>query len=229
MKKITCMIVEDEPVSQEILKKYISDYPSLELLAVCNNAIEANDQLRKLSPDLMFLDITMPKISGLEFYRSLSDPPYVIFTTAYPEYAVSGFEVNAVDYLVKPFPFDRFLKAMNKMQDLMEPASGNAGFILLQADKKMHKVNFDDILFIEAMGDYVKVHSPGKTLIVHQTLQKLEGQLPAHRFFRTHKSYLVSLDRIDYIEGNMVVIQKDHIPIGQTYRNDFLERLQKKG
>jgi DNA-binding LytR/AlgR family response regulator len=229
MKKITCMIVEDEPVSQEILKKYIADYPSLELLAVCNNAIEANDQLRKLSPDLMFLDITMPKISGLEFYRSLSDPPYVIFTTAYPEYAVSGFEVNAVDYLVKPFPFDRFLKAMNKMQDLMEPASGDAGFILLQADKKMHKVNFDDIFFIEAMGDYVKVHSPGKTLIVHQTLQKLESQLPAHRFFRTHKSYLVSLDRIDYIEGNMVVIQKDHIPIGQTYRNDFLDRLQKKG
>jgi DNA-binding LytR/AlgR family response regulator len=229
MKKITCMIVEDEPVSQEILKKYIADYPSLELLAVCNNAIEANDQLRKLSPDLMFLDITMPKISGLEFYRSLSDPPYVIFTTAYPEYAVSGFEVNAVDYLVKPFPFDRFLKAMNKMQDLMEPASGDAGFILLQADKKMHKVNFDDIFFIEAMGDYVKVHSPGKTLILHQTLQKLESHLPAHRFFRTHKSYLVSLDRIDYIEGNMVVIQKDHIPIGQTYRNDFLDRLQKKG
>jgi DNA-binding LytR/AlgR family response regulator len=228
MKKITCMIVEDEPVSQELLKRYIDDYPSLELLAVCNNAIEANEQLRKLSPDLMFLDITMPKISGLEFYRSLSDPPYVIFTTAYPEYAVNGFEVNAVDYLVKPFPFDRFLKAMNKVQDLMEPVANAVEFILLQADKKMHKVNFDDILFMEGMGDYVKVNCPGKTLVVHQTLQKLEVQLPAHRFFRVHKSYLISLDRIDYIEGNMVVIQKERIPIGQTYRNDFLARLQKK-
>jgi DNA-binding LytR/AlgR family response regulator len=228
MRKITCMIVEDEPVSQEILKKYIDDYPSLQLLAVCNNAIVANEQLRKLSPDLMFLDITMPKISGLDFYRSLSDPPYVIFTTAYPEYAVSGFEVNAVDYLVKPFPFDRFLKAMNKMQDLMEPASTGTEFILLQADKKMHKVNFEDILFIEAMGDYVKVHGPGKTLVVHQTLQKLEDQLPASRFFRIHKSYMISLHRIDYIEGNMVVIQKNQVPIGQTYRGEFMARLQKK-
>jgi DNA-binding LytR/AlgR family response regulator len=176
----------------------------------------------------MFLDITMPKISGLDFYRSLSDPPYVIFTTAYPEYAVSGFEVNAVDYLVKPFPFDRFLKAMNKMQDLMEPASTGTEFILLQADKKMHKVNFEDILFIEAMGDYVKVHGPGKTLVVHQTLQKLEDQLPASRFFRIHKSYMISLHRIDYIEGNMVVIQKNQVPIGQTYRGEFMARLQKK-
>lgn len=229
MKKITCIIVEDEPVSQEILKKYIADFPSLELLAVCSNAIEANEQLRKISPDLMFLDITMPKISGLDFYRSLSDPPYVIFTTAYPEYAVNGFEVNAVDYLVKPFPFDRFLKAMNKVQDLLEPSSSPDGYILLQSDKKMHKVNFDDILFIEAMGDYVKVHSPGKTLIVHQTLQKLEGQMPGDLFFRVHKSYLIPLKRIDYIEGNMVFIQKEQIPIGQTYRNDFLNRLQKKG
>jgi DNA-binding LytR/AlgR family response regulator len=228
MRKITCIIVEDEPVSQDILRQYISDIPSLELVCVCSNAIEANEHLRKHTPDLMFLDITMPKVSGLDFYKSLANPPHVIFTTAYPEYAVNGFEVNAVDYLVKPFPFNRFLKAVNKVQDLFQSESSPRKFILLQADKRMHKINFDDILFVEAMGDYVKVYLHGKTLIVHQTLQKMEAQLPGDSFFRVHKSYIVALNRIDYIEGNMVVIQKEQIPIGQTYRTDFLERLQKK-
>lgn len=228
MKKITCMIVEDEPVSQEILKRYIADCPQLQLVAVCSNALEANEKLRTDPVDLMFLDITMPKISGLDFYKSLSAPPDVIFTTAYPEYAVTGFEVNAVDYLVKPFPFDRFLKAVNRLQ-LAPEASGSAspGFILLQADKKMHKVNFDDILFIEGMGDYVKVHMGEKTLVVHYTLQKIQEQLPASKFFRVHKSYLISLSRIDYLEGNMVIVRKTQIPIGQTYRSDFLSALQK--
>lgn len=229
MKKITCMIVEDEPVSQEILKRYIADCPQLQLVAVCGNALEANEKLRTQPVDLMFLDITMPKISGLDFYKSLSAPPDVIFTTAYPEYAVTGFEVNAVDYLVKPFPFDRFLKAVNRLQQTPE-ASGSASpaFILLQADKKMHKVNFDDILFIEGMGDYVKVHLDGKTIVVHYTLQKMQEQLPASKFFRVHKSYLISLSSIDYLEGNMVIVHKTQIPIGQTYRNDFINTLQKR-
>jgi DNA-binding LytR/AlgR family response regulator len=228
MIKISCMIVEDEPASQEILKRYITDYPALELTAVCSNAIEAGDKLREQSIDLIFLDITMPKISGLDFYRSLTNPPYVIFTTAYPEYAVSGFEVNAVDYLVKPFPFERFLKAMNKLQDLIQAHSKTAsGFILLQAEKKMHKVNYDDLLFVEAMGDYVKVFTRDKLLIVHHTLQKLQELLPLTRFYRIHKSYIISLQGINYIEGNMVVINKHNIPIGQTYRADFIARLQK--
>src|SRR5688500_18292869 len=144
MKKITCMIVEDEPVSQEILIRYLQDYDSLELLAVCNNAIEASQKLGSIEPDLLFLDIAMPRLSGLDFYKSLSNPPYVIFTTAYPEYAVNGFEVNAVDYLVKPFPFERFVKAMNRYMDTFRQAAGPAaGYILLHADKKMHKVNHD--------------------------------------------------------------------------------------
>jgi DNA-binding LytR/AlgR family response regulator len=229
MDKITCIIVEDEPASQEILKKYIADYDALELVAVCNNAIEANGVLLKHNIQLMFLDINMPKLSGLDFYRSLANPPYVIFTTAYPEYAVSGFEVNAVDYLVKPFPFERFVKAINKLQDQLRPEMGSPPlYILLHADKKMHKVNYDDILFIEAMGDYVKVHMVDMTLIVHHTLQKLQDQLPANRFLRIHKSYLISLQRLDYIEGNMAVINKMSVPIGQTYRNDFLAMLQKR-
>jgi DNA-binding LytR/AlgR family response regulator len=229
MTKLTCMIVEDEPVSQEILKKYIADYPALELMAVCSNAIEAGDELRAHSPDLIFLDINMPKISGLDFYRSLSSPPSVIFTTAYPEYAVSGFEVNAVDYLVKPFPFERFLKAMNKVHDLMKLRDKpDTDFILLQADKKMYKVNYRDILFVEAMGDYVKIFTVEKTLVVHHTLQKLQELLPLNSFSRIHKSYIISLQRIDYLEGNMVVINKHQIPIGQTYRTDFLAGLHKR-
>jgi DNA-binding LytR/AlgR family response regulator len=229
MKNIRCIVVEDEPASQEVLKKYIADYPQLELAALCSHAIDAGEQLRKLSNiDLIFLDITLPKISGLDFYRSLSNPPPVIFTTAYPEYAVNGFEVNAVDYLVKPFPFERFLKAMNKLQDQLKPNTPSfQDYILVLADKKTHKVNYDDILYMEAMGDYVKIFSAGKTVIVHHTLQKLQELLPSDRFFRVHKSYLISLQRIDYIEGNMVVINSSQLPIGQTYRGEFLARIQK--
>lgn len=229
MNIITCMIVEDEPASQEILSRYISDYPQLKLVAICNNAIEANEHLLKNPVDLLFLDITMPKISGLDFYRSLSGPPDVIFTTAYPEYAVEGFEVNAVDYLVKPFSFDRFLKAVNKYSDQgKRKADPFPDFILLQSDKKTHKINYSDILFVEAMGDYVKVNTTDKTIVVHQTLQRLLGEIPNDKFFRVHKSYLISLSRIDYIEGNMVIINKVQIPIGQTYRAEFMTMLQKR-
>jgi DNA-binding LytR/AlgR family response regulator len=226
--KISCMIVEDEPVSQEILKRYILDFQSLELMAVCNDAIEASQRLMTIKPDLLFLDITMPRLSGLDFYKSLVNPPHVIFTTAYPEYAVNGFEVNAVDYLVKPFAFDRFVKAVNKVQDVPRISSKQEPpFIMLQADKKFHKVNTDDILFLEAMGDYVKVFLESKTLIVHQTLQRMAEQLPSSIFYRVHKSYVISLDKLEYVEGNQVFIKSHRVPIGQTFRNDFLAVLQK--
>lgn len=226
--KISCMIVEDEPVSQEILKRYIQDLESLDLIAVCDNAIDASQKLLTIKPDLLFLDITMPRLSGLDFYKSLINPPHVIFTTAYPEYAVNGFEVNAVDYLVKPFAFDRFVKAINRLQDLLRVSSkAETPFIMLQADKKFHKVNIDDILFLEAMGDYVKVFLPGKTLIVHQTLQRLTEQLPTKLFYRVHKSYVISLSKLEYVEGNQIIIKSHHVPIGQTYRNEFLTVLQK--
>ena len=229
MKKIRCMIVEDEPVSQEILMRYIQDYDSLELVGVCNNAIEASQKLPSIDPDLLFLDIAMPRLSGLDFYKSLSDPPYVIFTTAYPEFAVNGFEVNAVDYLVKPFPFERFVKAIGKLQSVMNVISQrDAQYITLQADKKIHKIDIDQILFLEAMGDYVKVVMPGKTLIVHQTLQRLVEQLPPTLFYRVHKSYAIAMNKVEYVEGNQIIIKSSRVPIGQTYRNDFLDVLQRK-
>jgi DNA-binding LytR/AlgR family response regulator len=226
---IRCVIVEDEPASQEVLRKYIADMPVLELVSVCSNAIEANTIIRNHNVDVMFLDINMPRMSGLDFYKSLTNPPRVIFTTAYPEYAVSGFEVNAVDYLVKPFSFERFVKAVNKFQDaLVSSETQTSDFIMLNADKKMHKVNLDDILYIEGMGDYVKVHTKLLTVIVHTTLQKIQQELPPRQFYRIHKSYLISLQHLNFIEGNMAIVNKQGIPIGQTYRNEFLTMLQKK-
>lgn len=223
------MIVEDEPVSQEILMRYIKDFDSLELLAVCFDAVEAAQKVAILRPDVLFLDITMPRLSGLDFYKSLVNPPYVIFTTAYPEYAVNGFEVNAVDYLVKPFPFERFVRAITKLQALLNVDQlEQEEFIMLQADKKFHKVDIQEILFLEAMGDYVKVVLTGKTLIVHQTLQRLFEQLPPGLFYRVHKSYAIALNKLEYVEGNQIIIKSARIPIGQTYRADFLAVLQQK-
>ncbi len=217
------MIVEDEPASQAILKTYIEDCGQLQLLATCNNGIEALAALSKHSADVLFLDINMPGLSGLDFYRSLVNPPDVVFTTAYPEFAVDGFEVHAIDYLLKPFSFERFMKAVGRLRATRMPL--DAAFILLQADKKTHRVALDDIAFAEAMGDYVKVCLTGRKLIVHMTLQRLVEQLPVHKFMRIHKSFLISLDRIDFVEGNFVSIDQHQIPIGQTFRNEFFDRL----
>lgn len=221
MSKVSCMIVEDEPVSQELLRKYIADLSQLELVAVCNNAIEAGVELRKTKVDLLFLDINMPKLSGTDFYTSLVNPPPVIFTTAYPEFAVSGFDLNAIDYLVKPFPFERFVKAVGKFLDQRKQPS----FIVLQADKKTYKVELDRIEIIEAMGDYVKVKTMDQTLVVHQTLQKLGDQLPQEKFRRIHKSFVISMAKLQYVEGNLAIVAGEKIPIGQTYRAEFLEKL----
>jgi len=221
------MIVEDEPVSQELLRRYVAGLPQLELVSVCSNALEAGEELKKIKVDLLLLDINMPKLSGAEFYASLINPPAVIFTTAYPEFAVNGFDMNAVDYLVKPFPFDRFVKAVSKFLDQRKSAANLPSYIVLQADKKTYKVDLDDIECIEAMGDYAKVKTTDKTLIVHQTLQRLGDQLPAELFRRIHKSFIISMAKLEYVEGNMAVVSGQKIPIGQTYRAEFIERLSK--
>lgn len=227
---INCLIVDDEPVSQDILKKYVEDTPALNLLQVCNNAFEAQEALMKNKIDLIFLDINMPKLSGMKFYKSLNNPPYVIFTTAYPEFAAEGFEVDAIDYLLKPFPFDRFLKAVNRAIDrILKPENNsNLGeFILLKADKKLHRINLSTISHLEAMGDYVKVYYNDSFILVHDTLQRLMDQLPGKGFIRIHKSYVISKDNINYLEGNQVKIEKFEIPIGQKYKDDFLDYLKK--
>ncbi|HYH57422.1 MAG TPA: response regulator transcription factor [Anseongella sp.] len=225
--KISCIIVEDEPASQDILKQYVARVARLELLRVCSHALEATEVLSRQEVQLMFLDINMPGISGIGFYKALTNPPHVIFTTAYSEYALEGFEVNAIDYLLKPFPFERFLKAVNKFQpDSTQDASGD--YILLRADKKTCKIGLREILIIEAMGDYVKVHLPGKMIIVHETLQGIQLRLPAALFARVHKSYIISLERFEYLEGNMLRVASVSIPLGQTYKNSFLDLIQRR-
>ena len=237
MKKLLCIVIEDEPLSQDILSKFISDTPQLELSGICGDALSASSLLRTSRADLIFLDINLPVMSGLSFLRSLSRPPMVIFTTAYPEYAVEGFEADAVDYLVKPFSFERFLKAVNKACDRMNvilskssPQTVNpqetTGFIILRADKKVYKVNYPDIHYLESTGDYIKVYTADKCLVVHETFKNIIEQLPTELFIRVHKSFIVPLGRIKFIEGNQVSIDGKMIPVGMVFRDGLMKALQ---
>ncbi len=225
--KINCLIVEDEPSSQKVLEKFIADISTLHLVAVCNNAIEAMEKLNTLPKiDLIFLDINMPKISGLAFYKSLQNPPKVIFTTAHPQYAVDGFEVNAIDFLLKPFSFERFFTATNKaIEAIITPVttSPEKSFILIKADKKLHKIKTADILFIEALGDYVKIHLEKTFLLTNNRFSKILNELSTSNFIQTHKSFAVAMDKVQVVNGNQIMIQKHQVPIGQKYKSDFYE------
>lgn len=229
--KIKCLIVDDEPLSQDVLKKYISDSPMLELVKTCFDAFEANEAMQESSIQLVFLDINMPKLSGVRFIKTLNNPPLVIFTTAYPEYAIEGFEVDAIDYLVKPFPYERFLKAVNKAIEKINLCqlknTANTGFLLLKSDKKVYKVNCDDIFYLQSFGDYVKVYTSEKCIVVHEKFKNMEEQLPGNKFMRVHKSYIIALDKIRYIEGNQVKIEDELIPIGLSYRESIFKVLKK--
>jgi DNA-binding LytR/AlgR family response regulator len=232
--KMRCLVVEDEPLAQEVLVRFIGDMPDLELAGICADAIEARSALGKKETDLIFLDINLPKISGISFLKTLKDPPMIIFTTAYPEYAVEGFEVEAVDYLVKPILFDRFIKAVTKAQERMiylRQRPGDTGkethkeFIVLRSDKKLYRINIPDIKYLESMGDYVKVHCHEKTLIVHETFRNLEKLLLPHDFIRIHKSFIIPLRIVQYLDGNEVMISGRKFPVGQVYKENLLKRL----
>ncbi len=234
--KLKCLVIDDEPLAQEVLVQYIADCPSLELLNVCSDAIAAGEYLRSHPADLLFLDISMPRLSGIRFVKTLTQPLLVIFTTAYPEFAAEGFEYNAVDYLLKPVSFERFMKAVNKALEWAEfrrqkehpaevPPAPGCDYMLLRADKKIHKVDFSDIHFFEATGDYVKVHTRDKMLLIHETFLNLMAQLPDKQFARVHKSFIVSLAQIRLIEGNQVEVAGRMIPIGLVYKEGLLETL----
>jgi len=236
MNKLRCLIVEDEPLSQEVLTSYITEVPALELVRVCNDAMEATEILRATNIDLLFLDINLPKISGIRFLKTIASPPMVIFTTAYPEYAVAGFENDALDFLVKPFPFERFLKAINKATDrfaiLSDKTAGKvqlpdapSGFLLLRADKRVHKVNLADIHYLEATGDYIKLYVADRCLVVHETFKSMMEQLPGTYFIRVHKSFIIPIQRIRYLEGNQVKVDDKLLPIGLVYREELMKRL----
>jgi DNA-binding LytR/AlgR family response regulator len=224
------MIVEDEPLAQNVLKQYIDQHPSLQLTVVCDDAFEAHRQLTEHDIDILFLDVNLPKLSGINLLRSLPDPPSVIFTTAYPEFAVEGFELDAVDYLVKPFSLERFLKAVNKAiaiagTSVSAPAPG---YIFVKADKKVFRVVVDDILDAEALGDYVRLRMSNTQHLINSTLRDLLEELPKNKFIRVHKSFAIALNKIEFIEGTYIRVAGKDIPIGATYREELFAMMNRK-
>ena len=217
---IRCLIIDDEPSSQNVLKTFIDKIDYLELIEVSNNALEGLDFLKKEAIDLIFLDINMPHLSGVSFYKSLQNPPKVIFTTAYSEYAIEGFELNAIDYLLKPFSFERFMKAVAKVKDYFDQKTE---FILLKSDKKTHQIKLNEVLFVESLGDYIKVFIENDFLITYKTLKTMRDVLPKNQFIQVHKSFIINKNKLDYIEGNTVIINKYKIPLGQKFKKAFLD------
>lgn len=232
---IRCLIIDDEPLAQRVIEKYAENVPYLEIVRKCNNALEAIEILHQEEIHLLFLDINMPRLSGMDFLKALKNPPLVIITTAYAEYAIQGYEMDVVDYLMKPFAFDRFLKAVQKAADFLRTRETSHGesqeienpeerFIFIKSSKKTYKVNLSEILYIEALGDYVKIYTDGRMIVSYQSLKNLEGLLPAKSFPRIHKSFIIALSRIDMIEGNQVKIRERMIPVGTNFKAEF-ERL----
>ena len=233
---IKAIIVDDEPLALDVLETYIAQLPELELVARCENALEAREVLKEHDVDLMFLDINMPQLTGIDFLKTLSVKPNFIFTTAHPYYAVEGFELNAIDYLMKPIPLERFMKAVNKVIDMQvgetsAPEKKKENFIFVKADKKLIKVNFDDILYIEGLKDYVIIRQKEGRVITLHTMKSLEAKLPDHIFKRIHRSYIVNIDAIDAVVGNMIELKEKalvkHIPIGKNYREELLKVINK--
>jgi DNA-binding LytR/AlgR family response regulator len=235
---IKAIIVDDEPLALEVLETYISQIPEIQLVKKCENAFEANEILKSTQIDLMFLDIQMPQLSGIDFLKTLVNPPCVIFTTAYPDYAVEGFDLNAVDYLLKPISLERFLKSVNKVSEKLQLKKaeheaplydGAEDFFFVKADKKLVKINFNDILYIEGLKDYVIIRQETNRVITLQTMKSLEDRLPVHKFKRVHRSYIVNIKRITAILGNMVELMEagkiKQLPIGKNYRDELLDMI----
>jgi DNA-binding LytR/AlgR family response regulator len=231
-KKIRCLVVDDEPPAREILKQHIAGVDALELTGTCTNAVEAITFLKDHPVDLMFLDIQMPQLLGTNFIRTLKSPPKVIFTTAFRKYALEGFELDAVDYLLKPISFERFLKGINKVMqinfsvDHSTPSitenhkeSANS-FLYFRAERKMVKVFFNDILFIEALKDYIKIVTERRTIVTKYVLTTLAELLPADEFLRIHKSYIVAINKIESFNADSIQIAKHELPIGRLYKYD---------
>ncbi|GJM28042.1 MAG: DNA-binding response regulator [Cyclobacteriaceae bacterium] len=236
--KIRCQIVDDEPLAINVIKKFLEQFKSAEVLSSCENAMEAFSFISENPVDLLFLDINMPTLNGLDFLKSLKDPPLVIITSAYRDYAAEGFELNVLDYLVKPISFQRFLKAMDKVnaalreknapkQSVVTIPENAKSFVFLKVDKKMVKVYLDEILYIESLKDYVKVRTVYEDLITHQNLNGMAKILPSESFIRIHKSYTISVNKVKSIEGNCVEIASKLLPIGRNFRKEVKEHILK--
>ncbi|HEY5409078.1 MAG TPA: LytTR family DNA-binding domain-containing protein [Ginsengibacter sp.] len=229
-KKIICLAVDDEPPALDVLKKYITSVQNLELAGTCADAIEALNFLRQQTIDLLFLDIQMPNLLGTDLIRTLKNPPKVIFTTAYRKFAVEGFELDAVDYLLKPISFERFLKAVNKVMQtsFKETDSINMGienalphaFITVRADRKNLKIALDEILYIESLKDYIKVVTAARNIVTKQSISSIEEVLPKNNFIRIHRSFIVAINKIASFTSDTIEIAKHELPISRMYRHE---------
>lgn len=236
---IKCIIVDDEPLAIEIVESYVNRIDQLQLQGTFRNAVQAFDYLQQHSVDLIFLDIQMPKLSGIEFLKTLKNPPKVIFTTAFRDYAIDGFDLEVIDYLLKPIPFERFLKAVAKVvhqqataaaapsSSPKKPEVSTDDYVYFKVDKKMIKTKMAAVLYIESVKDYVKVRTEEKEIITQQKISYLEESLPHQQFLRIHRSFIVNIDKIDAYSATDVEIGKHSIPIGRNYKNDVMKVLAK--
>lgn len=241
MKSYTCIIVDDETLAQELIETHLKKIPNIEIIAKCHTAIEAMAVLNQQPVDMMFLDIEMPDLTGIDFLKALEKPPYTIFTTAYSEYALVGYELNVVDYLLKPVRFDRFFKAVTKVLTLLkdrQPGQSDSkgdetinDYIFVKSDYKAVKIQFKDILYVESMQKYVKFHLPEKKKVVSlMSISSLDDLLPSKTFFRCQKSFIVNLDKIGSIEGNqLVLISGDKIPISKNLKSELIQLVDRTG
>jgi DNA-binding LytR/AlgR family response regulator len=234
MDKWKCMIADDEPIARDIIQSYCSHLPYLEVIALCSNALEAKAVLSKEHVDILFLDINMPVMSGISFLKTLKNPPQVIFTTAYKEFAVDAFDLAACDYLLKPFSLDRFIVAVDKAVEKLQGkplvpqeniASSSEDSIFIRADGKIYKILQNDMLYAEASGNYTKIVTVSNIFLPAMTFSNAEELLPKNIFVRVHRSFIVNKNKISHIEGNRVFVNKTEIPIGSNYKEAFLKEL----
>lgn len=230
--KIKCIITDDEPFARKGLQGYAGQIDFLDLRGVCENAVELNSLLKREPVDLLFLDIEMPYMTGIDFLKHFPGAPKVIFTTAYEKYALQGFELEVLDYLLKPIPFERFLRAANKAYDYFRASLGTAAasgagedYVFVKADSKLEKIAFADILFAEALENYVAIYTREKKVITHLTLRMLQEKLPAAGFIQPHKSYVIAIDKINSIEANMLHIDRYQVPISKYQKEEIMERI----
>ena len=234
-----CLVVDDEELARTLLDNYIERLPYLNLVAKCKNPLEAMPFLQEVQIDILFLDIQMPELTGIEFLKTLSHKPQVILTTAYPDYALEGYTLSITDYLLKPFSFERFLQGVNKAIDLLllqqkaqqttPPEVSNRvpdkAFLLVKANHKIHKIRLSDILYIQSMREYVAIFTPEGRLLTLNSLKKLDKELPSDQFMRIHKSYMIAIDKVNTLEGNLVHIGKEKIPVGANYKEAVLKHI----
>ncbi|HKJ79144.1 MAG TPA: LytTR family DNA-binding domain-containing protein [Prolixibacteraceae bacterium] len=230
--KTKCLIVDDEPLARDLMRHHLQKLENLEIVAECHNAVKALEKLQEHKIDLMFMDIQMPQISGIDFLKTLTNPPKVIVTSAYPEYAINGFELDILDFLLKPVTFERFLKAINKFYQLRQPEAPNLPipatpeeFVYVKENRKMLKIYLNEILYIEGLSEYVKIYTENRKMVTKASLTNLEGTLPAQEFLRIHKSYIVSLSKIEAFTSSAIDICGKELPIGRSYKSNVLEIL----